>query len=217
MLKDIGRALLRQAGYAALAPFDRWRDYDARTVRLAVAFKLTDRDYAPIAGERVTLSFGRIDPLAPGVGISVLTDKDGCAEFETDAVMDRRWFSENVGFTPFSIPLRMDHLSLAAELDCIVPWTSGEKHVPILCTMDIWRDEGGDCRSYGFTRTFTPDAQGRLTRLLDPRRREIPLPDGKVLYFGEPYRPWDYMLTPESRERWRLKLAFARTRKLDPA
>ena len=217
MFKDIGRALLRQAGYAVLAPFDAWRDHDARKVSLAVAFKLTDKEYVPIPGARVRLFLGRGDPLASGAGTTVVTDKNGAAASESDVMMDRRWFSVNVGFTPFSAPLRMDHLAVAAELDCLVPWTGGEKLMPILCTMDIWRDKGGDCRTYGFSRIFVPDEQGRLMRPLDPRRPEIALPDGKVLYFGEPYRASDYMLTPESPDRWKLQLAFARTRKSEPA
>lgn len=161
------------------------------------------------------LVFGRGDPLAPGAGTTILTDKSGAADFETEAVMDRRWFSVNVGFTPFSAPFKMDHLAVAAELDCLVPWTDGEKNLPILCTMDIWRDKGGDCRTYGFSRTCVPDEAGRLTRLLDPRQPEIVLPDGKVLFFGEPYRASDYMLTPESPDRWTVKLAFARARKVE--
>jgi hypothetical protein len=213
MFRDIGHAFLRKAGYAVRAPFDAWRDHDAHKVRLAVAFKLTDKEYVPIPGERVRLFLGRGDPLAPGAGTTVVTDKDGAAEFEGDVVMDRRWFSVNVGFTPFSAPFRMDHLAVAAELDCLVPWTDGEKHTPILSLMDIWRDKGGDCRTYGFSRTFVADADGRLTQPLDPRRAEIALPDGGVLYFGEPYRPSDYMLTPDSYDRWTLKLSFARTRK----
>jgi hypothetical protein len=146
---------------------------------------------------------------------SVVTGKDGTANFESAAVIDRRWFSVNVGFTPFSAPFRMDHLAVAAELDCVVPWSDGERHMPILRTMDIWRDKGGDCRTYGFSRTYVADEHGRPTRLLDPRRPEIALPDGKVLHFGEPYRASDFMLTPESPDRWTLKLAFACTRKLE--
>jgi len=213
MFKDIGRAFVRKAGYALRAPFDGMRDHDAHKVKLAVAFKLTDKEYTPIPGERLRLFLGRGNPLEPGAGTTIVTDKDGTAAFETEAVMDRRWFSVNVGFTPFSAPFRMDHLAVAAELDCRVPWSDGESRMPILCTMDIWRDKGGDCRTYGFSRTFVPDAQGSLTRLLDPRRPEVALPDGKVLYFGEPYRPSDYMLTPGTHDCWALRLSFARTRK----
>ena len=215
MFKDIGGAFLRKAGYAVRAPFDTWRDHDSRTVTLAVAFRLTDKEYTPIPDERVRLFLGRGDFRPADAGTVVVTSKDGTANFESAAVMDRRWFSVNVGFTPFSAPFRMDHLAVAAELDCVVPWTDGERHMPILRTMDIWRDKGGDCRTYGFSRTYVADEHGRPTRLLDPRRPEIALPDGKVLHFGEPYRASDFMLTPESPDRWTLKLAFARTRKLE--
>ena len=97
----------------------------AGTVPLDVELKVTDEEYHPLAGVPVRLVFGLPDWQAPDAGIRVVSGDDGTVKFTTQAVIERRWSSSNIGFTPFRMPFRADHLSLAAELVFTVPKRDG--------------------------------------------------------------------------------------------
>src|ERR1700733_6344633 len=94
-----------------VVPLTLARITPARAVPLHVDFKLTDEHYEPLAGVPVRLVFGAADWQAPDAGTRIVTAADGTATFTVDAVVDRRWQFRNVGFTPFSWPVRTDHVS----------------------------------------------------------------------------------------------------------
>jgi hypothetical protein len=110
----------------AATPFVLARGAEGGTVPLDVEFKLTDREYRPLAGVPLRLVLGIEDWQAADAGVRIVTGEDGAARFTTQAVIDRRWQCTNVGFTPFSIPKRVDHISIAAELQFVVPRKEGE-------------------------------------------------------------------------------------------
>jgi hypothetical protein len=182
----------------------------SRTVPLAVAFRLTDNDYRPLAGESLRLFLGLGDPADPSTGTTIVTDANGAAAFTATPRVARRWRWRNIGFTGLSWPLRADHLALAAELDQVVLTDDGERHVPLLHTADIDRFEGGDCMTTGFGRIYAADAAGRFTVLAN-RGEALAIPGSRLLLHGPGYRMTDFMLEPG--DPWRLRLAFAKAPK----
>jgi hypothetical protein len=72
-------------------------------------------------------------------------------EGELDGLIDTRWRSRNIGFTPFSMPSRADHMKIAVELEHNFP---PEREGPLkvfrwVLTMDLdcFR---GQCSTVGF-------------------------------------------------------------------
>jgi hypothetical protein len=185
---------------------------EARTVPLVVNFQLTDLEYKPLAGQPVRLIFGEgQDWQAPNIGYRIITAADGRAQFTAKVVVDRRWKWVNVGFTPFSVPRRTDHLQIAAELEQVVPAGRGAKDIAlrVLYRMDVDRFSEGSCSTYGFVAMYTLDGSGRFTNRVPPSGFPIPDSGGLVLR-GEGYTPWDYMLEPADHGSWKIKLAFKR-------
>src|ERR1700729_3524003 len=86
----------------------------AQTVPVDVHFTLLGMkdNYAPphpLPGETVRLVLGAgPDWQNPSAGRKFVTDEQGEARFTMDALIDTRWRSRNIGFTPFSMPTRAD-------------------------------------------------------------------------------------------------------------
>src|ERR1700744_2923463 len=108
---------------ACLAAFPLFpaRVLAAGTVPLDVELKVTDQDYHPLAGVPVRLVFGGPDWQGPDGGGEGGTPDARSAKLTAPAVIDRRWSSVNIGFTPLRMPVRVDHLSLAAEMIFTMP------------------------------------------------------------------------------------------------
>ncbi len=212
MLKDIGNAAMRSLGYLAQAPLRAFNDGSPQDVALDIAVKLTDRDYAPVGGVTVRLFAGRGDQSDPEAGATVTTGPNGEARFTTPAVIDKQWLWVNIGFTGLSAPHLADHLSVATELDNVIPGEEGEIHLPLLCTMDIYRLPDGDCASRDFTRIYAKDDRGRFTRGVDPDRIDIETPKGRRVLSGICYRVASFLIAPVSPARWRLELALIQSR-----
>ena len=143
---------------ACLAAFPLFpaRVMAAGTVPLDVELKVTDHDYKPLAGVPVRLVFGLPDWQSPDAGVKVVTGDDGIVKFTADAVIERRWSSVNVGFTPLRMPVRVDHLSLAAELVFTMPKREGgDVDHRFLYSAYIERLSGGDEASPKISTRFT--------------------------------------------------------------
>jgi hypothetical protein len=186
----------------------------ARTsaVPLAVDFQLTDLDYKPLVGRPVRLIFGEgQDWQAPTIGHRIVTADDGKAHFTADVVLERRWRSVNVGFTPIRVPMRTDHLLIAAELERVIPVGPGgaDLTLPMLYRMDVDRFRDGTCSTFGFVAMYTADATGRFVNRVPPAGYPVPDSGGLVL-FGEGYATWDNLLEPSEGGGWKIKLGFKR-------
>lgn len=195
MLRILNSILYGCLACLAATPFVLARAAEGGTVPLDVEFKLTDREYRPLAGVPLRLVLGIEDWQAAGAGVRIVTGEDGAARFTTQAVIDRRWQWTNVGFTPFSIPKRVDHISIAAELQFAVPRKEGEDTIHHwLYTAEIYRYPGGD-----FSGATGPNFQMKV--------------DGWVLTGGG-YKLWNFVLsldeTNATDKHWHLKLALMR-------
>jgi hypothetical protein len=190
-----------------------------RTVPLEVELKLTDQDYQPIGGVPIRLVFGTKDWQAENAGVRIVTAEDGTARFVTQAVIKRGWHFVNIGFTPFSMPLRSDHLFLGAELDFVVPRKEGGEAVHhFLYTADVNRLPGGDCSTYDLDKLYGAGPDGRFTTLIGTNAAG-PNFDGSVdgwTLSNAGYRMWDSMLSRPDEEvstgekTWHLKLGLMR-------
>jgi hypothetical protein len=178
-------ALLLMRGSGAAVPLD-------------VELKLTDVDYHPLAGVPVRLVFGTGDWRAPDAGIRIVTEQDGTARFVTQAVIDRRWSFSNIGFTPFSMPFRADHIAIAAELVFVIPKRDGgDTEHRWLYTADVDRMPDGDCATDDLDKVYEGGSDGRFTSLVGANAAGpnfTGLVDGWRLDSAG-YRMWDYMLT----------------------
>jgi hypothetical protein len=203
-----------RAGLACLAAASSLSADAARaeSVTLDVEFKLTDRDHQPLAGV-----LGSADRQAPDAGVRIVTGDDGTARVTTAAIVARAWQWTNVGFTPFSIPVRVDHLAMAFELERALPRRDGGETLHRwLYTADVYRYRGGDCSTDDIDRIYEAGPDGRFTRLLGAGAAgpnfEMPI-DGLILTGGG-YKLSDFMLSRPEGEgagaRWHLKLGLMR-------
>jgi len=203
-----------------VAAFVVVRSGAARTVTLDVEFKLTDIDYHPLAGEPLRLVLGAKDWQSAAAGIRIVTAADGTAKFTTQALIDRRWKSSNIGFTGLSMPVRTDHIAIAAELPYVLPKKGGDDIVHRwLYTADIDRLPDGDCSSDDLDDVYEPGPDGRFSKLLGTNAAGPSfqaLVDGWLLS-GAGYQMSDFLLEPDKTDatgqRWHLKLALKRMRK----
>jgi hypothetical protein len=190
-------------------------------VSLDVEFKLTDREYRPLAGVPLRLVLGVKDWQAAQAGVRLVTAEDGGARFTTDAIIDRRWRWFNIGFTPFSMPARVDHLSLAVELEFALPIKDGPDTIRHwLYTAEIYRHRDGDCSTDDLDSIYEAGPDGGFTQLLGSGaagpnfKMKI---DGFILTGGG-YKLWDFMLSPDetdpTRNHWHLKLGLVRLPKV---
>jgi hypothetical protein len=212
-MKRFARACL--AALAAL-PLLLGRGAAAGTVPLDVEFKLTDIDYQPLPGVALRLVLGVADWQAPDAGQRIVTAADGTAKLTVQASVDRVWDFSNIGFTPFSIPFRADHISIAAELEFAVPKKDGPDTVHHwLYTADIKCDPGGDCSTDDLDKVYEAGADGRFTKLVGSNASGPnfnTLVDG-WMFSSAGYKLWDFMLSPEETaagKRWHLKLGIMR-------
>ncbi len=189
----------------------------SRTVSLDVEFKLTDLDYHPLAGVPLRLIVGTKDWQVPDAGTKIVTAADGSAKFTTQASINRRWIFVNVGFTPFSVPLRADHIAVAAELPFALPKKGGDDIVHRwLYTADIDRMSDGDCSTDDLDDVYEIGPDGRFSKLVGTNaagpnfNTQI---DGWFLPSAG-YQLWEFTLEPDkadaSGQRWHLKLAIKR-------
>ena len=191
------------------------RNGPGRTVSLDVEFKLTDLDYHPLAGVPLRLVLGAGDLQAPDAGVRIVTAEDGTAKFTTRGVVDRRWGFSNIGFTPFSMPYRADHIAIAAELPFVLPRKGGDDIVHRwLYTADIDRMPDGDCNTDDLDDVYEVGSDGRFSKLVGtnasgPNFNAVV--DGWLLS-GAGYQLSDFMLEPDKADttgqRWHLKLAI---------
>jgi hypothetical protein len=187
------------------------------TVPLAVAFKLTDDKYQPLPGVPVRLVFGSKDWQAPDAGVRVVTGEDGTARLTVQAVIDRRWRSTNIGFTPLRMPYRADHVALAIELVFVTPRRGGDDVVHRwLYTADIDRLPDGDCSTDDLDKVYAAGPDGAFTQFIGENAAG-PNFDGLVDGFrlsSAGYKLWEFMLTrPDSASQdktWSLKLGLMR-------
>lgn len=190
----------------------------AQPVPLDVSFKMIDVENKPLASVPVRLVFGAgPDWQNPNAGNRFLTDANGQARFTTNVIIEKRWQSKNVGFTPLSVPIRTDHVMVAAELEQKIPVdTEGYRSFQVLLTMDIDCSGDGQCSTHDFTAIYLPDATGRFTRR--PERFQsyeawkIEEFGGKVMW-GIGYRAADFTMEtypghPDGKRT--LQLAFKR-------
>ena len=184
-------------------------------VPLDVEFKLTDTDNHPLADVPVRLVFGTGDWRAPDAGIRIATDQAGAAHFTTPAAIGRRWSFVNVGFTGLSIPIRADHIAIAAELVFVVPKRDGgEEEHRWLYTADVDRLPDGDCSTNDLDKVYEAGPDGRFTRLVGANAAGpnfTGLVDGWRLDSAG-YRMCDYMLTrvESAGGAWHLRLGLMR-------
>jgi len=192
------------------------------TVPLDVELKVTDKDYHPLAGVPVRLVFGLPDWEAPDAGIRVVTGDDGTVKFTTEAVIERRWSSSNIGFTPLRMPFRADHLRLAVELTFTVPKRDGgDADHHLLYTADIDRLPDGDCSTDDLDKVYEAGADGRFTKLVGSNAAG-PNFDGLIdgwRLSSAGYRMWNSMLEPAEAaasgdntapKAWKLQLGLMR-------
>jgi hypothetical protein len=201
----------------AVVPLSLARITPARAVPLHVDFKLTDEEYRPLAGVSVRLVFGTGDRQAPDAGTRIVTAADGTATFTIDAVINRRWQFRNIGFTPLSMPVRTDHVSVAAELEFVLPKKDGPDAVHRwLYTAEIDRDGSGDCSTDDLDKVYEAGPDGRFTRLVGANASgpnfNVNIDGWSLSSAG--YKLSDFMLEPEDtaagEKRWHLKLAIMR-------
>jgi hypothetical protein len=193
------------------------RGSEGRAATLDVEFKLTDVDYAPLAGVPLRLVFGVKDWQAPDAGSRIVTAQDGTARFTTEAVVDRRWSFANIGFTPLSMPFRADHILIAAELPFVLPKRDGDDIVHHwLYTAEVYRTPGGDCSTEDLDKVYEAAPDGRFTKLVGTNAAGPNFDttiDGWVLSSAG-YKMWDFMLSPDETDttgqHWHLKLAIMR-------
>ena len=209
---------LLRAGLTVLAamPLVFARPAEAEPMTLDVEFKLTDRNYQPLAGVPVRLVLGVADWQAPDAGVRIVTGDDGTANFTIQATIDRRWHWTNVGFTPIAVPSRVDHLAIAAELERVLPrQDGGETTYHWLYTADVVRFRDGDCSTDGIDDIYEAAPDGRFTKLIGSGATGTDFQmmiDGLVLTGGG-YKLWDFMLSrPQDGAggRWDLKLSLMR-------
>jgi hypothetical protein len=153
----------------------------------------------------------------PTAGRKFVTDDKGEAHFTMDGLIDMRWRSRNVGFTPFSIPVRSEHMQIATELEHKLPAEKeGEyKTFRWVLTMDLDCFKEGTCSTSGLMGIYTPDSQGRFTKALARQGGneawKVPELNDKVIW-GMNYQVADFLMTtdPADQKKRNLQLAFKR-------
>jgi len=174
----------------------------AQNVPIEVSFTLLDV-LEPLPGATVRLVLGASsDWQNANAGHKFVTDSKGEAHFTMDGIIEKRWRSQSIPFTPFRFPIRVDHMMIAVELEHRFQFV---KDAPFqefrwLLTMDLDRVGGGSCRTVGFMGIYTPDAQGRFTKPL-PRRagtESWTIPDlNHQVVWGMSYQVAGFMLSSD--------------------
>ncbi len=180
----------------------------AKTVPIEVKFTMWDPkvpyDYksptSPVVGAPVRLVLGEL----PGwnrssAGHRFVTDSRGEARFTMDGFIESRIRWRNVGFTPFALPSRSDHLFIAVELEHEIPVDEAvpPKVFHWMLTMDLDRFADAQCSTVGFTHIYTPDAEGDFTNILPWSGDfwQVPELGGKIV--GMNYKVVNFGLDPD--------------------
>ena len=173
-----------------------------------------DAEPAPLAGVSTRLVLGDAAGWQePDAGHRFVTDAKGEARFTVDALADARTRSRNIGFTPFSMPSRTEHLRIGVELEHrVVPEKGGAPRIfRWLLTMDLDCFRNGECRTVGFTGIHAPDAQGRfsipLVRQGSAEAWKVPALDDQIVR-GMSYQAADFMLSADERDPKKRTLNF---------
>lgn len=189
----------------------------AETITLAVTFKLTDSDYKPLPGQSVRLAFSGQDWRSPTAGQRVVTDAKGVAHFTAVVELDRQVKSQNVGMTPFSVPVGTDHLLIAAEMQRVLPLDGHHRVFHWLYTENVFRYSGGETSGGYIDAIFSKDAQGRFTKQLEPNLNIVHMaqrtdPEQRAIGGDIGYVPTDFLLDRDDADkahpRWTLSLGF---------
>ena len=193
-----------------------------QTATVDVDFKMIEFERAdhPLPGVPVRLVLGEInDWQGANSGHRFVTDAQGEAHFSTQGLVDRRWVMVPFGMSGVSIPRRVDHITVAAELERLIPSTSGEyRHFQWLFTMYIQRYSDDTCATSDINGVYSRDAKGRFTRQgawvssgNGPPDLKMPELNGMLLT-GPGYKASDYFLTPigTDRKHWKVRLTLHR-------
>jgi hypothetical protein len=195
-----------------------------QTVMVDVDFKLTELE-APdrrLAGVPVRLVLGQgSDWQGPNAGHRFVTDAKGEARFSAEGLVDRRWRMVPYAMTGLSFPKRADHITIAAELEQLIPTASGQyNHFQWLYTLDIDCYTASDCASSDITAVYSRDAKGWFTRQGEPVPDQyappgLKMPElGAMVLTGPGYKAADFFLSPADadpdRKRWKVKLMLQR-------
>jgi hypothetical protein len=190
------------------------------TVPISVTFKLLEEKNAyppeePIPGAEVRLVLGSTpDWQNPDAGHRFVTDSKGEAHFEMHGLIDRRTQSRNIGFTPFSLPSRTDHMLIGVELEHVFPFANNapSKILRWLLTMDLDRFKDDQCRTVGFMSIFTQDADGKFTKPLQRQGGEdawiVPELNNQVVW-GMFYKVANFGLSALDKTTGKRTLTFA--------
>ena len=183
----------------------------ADPVALAVEFKLTDLDGAPVPGAPVRLVLGATPGWqSPGAGYRFVTDAGGAYRFAAPVVLDKqsRKLPTNFLSSLVNRPQPTDHLRVAAELEYMAfRW---------LYAVDVYRfAAGGEVLLEGLS-VYTRDGRGEFT---NKARRDAGgwiMADLGGLALTQPgYEPGNVVLEPDpgdpSQRRWTLRIAFKKS------
>ena len=189
----------------------------SKPVPIDVAFKLIDDDNKPVVGVPLRIFAGVPNWNAnawrgPGFGVRIVTDSDGAAHFATEGTINRTWMWKNVGFTPLSVPVRVDHAGVGFEIARVLPTKQGDATHHWLYTADIYRESSGDSSTYDLDRVYEAGPDGRFTRLLArsvSSPKTVMMVDGLALY-GTGYQLADFSLAPADGDAkgWHLTLVL---------
>jgi len=175
----------------------------SKPVPIHVAFKLIDDDNQPVVGMPLRILAGVPNWNAnawrrPDFGVRIVTDRDGAAHFATEGTINRTWVWKNVGFTPLSVPVRVDHAGVGFEIARVLPTKHGDTTHHWLYTAEIYRESSGDSSTYDLDRVYEAGPDGRFTRLLAKSvssPKSVMMVDGLALN-GTGYRLADFSLAP---------------------
>ena len=212
MKRRVGLGILLGVGLGVIA-LVLWSRPVASMATIQVHFKLTDKDYHPLPGVPLRIVLGAKDWQSPEAGTRLVTDEKGQAEFTTASIIDKRVVWDNVGFTPFSLPRRVDHLALAAELETVLPQKDGDDVTHHwLYTAEIYHYPGDDCSTDGLEKIYDAAADKRFTtRLGEGVGPNFKMMVGGLVLSGMHYKLWDYRLSaPEASTHWNLLLGLMR-------
>jgi hypothetical protein len=171
---------LRGLAIFALTAFGLAGCDTSKPTDIAVTVMLHTNEGGPISGGKLKIIFD-------GVKTNVVTDAKGDAAFAAKAAIDRMWHWVNIGFTPFSWPMRADLLTFSAELDHSVRMNGRVVHFPVLYTMQVFRYDSGECSNEG-PRVFGRDASGEFTIDLDRPNNGVPIGGRTLRVLNNGYR-----------------------------
>lgn len=136
-----------------------------------------------------------------------------------NGLVDSRYRSRNIGFTPFQSPPRADHVMIAVELDHEFSFENGRppRNLRWLLTMDLDCFSNRQCSTVGFMSILAPDAEGHfrpLERQNGDDAWRVPELGNRVVW-GMGYRVADFNLEkPDGNsKRGALKLKLKRERR----